>query len=531
MISTLEPDVRVPAPVRPTPALEVRPEASPAQADPSATAPAAGTRRVSRRTKNTLITFGVAGSVLIGVIGFLLSFDNLTAAGVKWGFGDRASWFAVGVDASILTFLVVDLILVIFDVRFGLPRFLAHAMTGATVFFNATAHGHPLDHPVRSLAHGLMPVFFVAGIEAGRRLLIKQAALERGRAYDPIPVHRWALAPWATYKLWRRMKLWEMRSYVQAISVERDRAIYDVWLKHREELEAGQEKGKVGALDRLPMTMKKFGMSVDEALALPDKMRRAEQERKQKADAAALQLELDQEKSEAEAEKQRLLVQGEIDALRASVKADTGVAQAQAEAATAGARLKATTALTAAQRAADAADRLATDEAAAAESVTVAAAKRKAAEAEREAAEAAREAAEAQLKADTDHAKAEAERAKAAEAQQRAAEAEAAASEASLRAATAREATAQILRRAVEAEDFAGFSQRERRVRTAARMLLAAQAADEPYEITNAEIAAAIGVKSEGTASEHRADALALIGRGYDPTTGYDPDAPSNREG
>jgi hypothetical protein len=70
------------------------------------------------------------------------------------------------------------------------------------------------------------------------------------------------------------------------------------------------------------------------------------------------------------------------------------------------------------------------------------------------------------------------------------------------------------------------MTQRQRRVRIVARMLLAAG----DREVTNGEIAAAIGVRSEGTASEHRSDALDLIQRGYDPARGYDPDAPSRTE-
>ncbi|RSS50076.1 DUF2637 domain-containing protein, partial [Streptomyces sp. WAC01280] len=378
MTTTVEPLHRVPAPadafVRTAPSTT---PAAPSAASQEASATAEETsatpaRTVSRRTKRLLIGFGIFGSVVIGAIGFLLSFDNLTTAGEKWGFGDRASWFAVGIDASILTFLVVDLVLVIFDVRFGLLRRLAHVMTGATVFFNATAHGNPLDHPVRSLAHGLMPVLFVSGIEAGRRILIKQAALEQGREHDPIPGHRWFLAPLPTWRLFRRMKLWEIRSYTTAVELERDRAIYAVYLKHREELEAGHKEGQVGALDRLPMTMKRFGMSVDEALALPAKMKRDEQQRRQNAAEAELHLELDQERAEAEAKKQRLLIKGEIAAVSASVKAGTGVAEAEADAAEAAARLQATTTLQAAERAATAAQRRAEEEEIAEESAKVA---------------------------------------------------------------------------------------------------------------------------------------------------------------
>ena len=42
--------------------------------------------------------------------------------------------------------------------------------------------------------------------------------------------------------------------------------------------------------------------------------------------------------------------------------------------------------------------------------------------------------------------------------------------------------------------------------------------------ITGADVAATLGIGSPGTASEYKTEALALIGRGYNHHTGYDPD-------
>lgn len=523
MTTTLEPGVHVPAPARPAPASGPQPTTSDAPATASETptdASPTGTRKVSRRTKLILIGFGVAGSILIGTIGFLLSFDNLTAAGARWGFGDRSTWFAIGVDTSILTFLVVDLILVIFDVRWGVPRFLAHLMTGATVFFNATAHGSPFDHPVRSLAHGLMPIFFVAGIEAGRKLLVKEAALERGRAYDPIPIDRWALAPWPTYKLWRRMKLWELRSYEKAIKIERDRAIYDVWLQHRQEVEAGHKDGQVGALDRLPMTMKRFGLSVEEALALPGEMRRADQERKQKAAAASLQLTLEKEKADAAAEKERIVVQGEIAAVRAEVRAATGIAEARADAAETDARTQAALAERAGTRAVTEAERTAALEAAAEETATVAEAKARTAEAERATAEAARLTAEEKRRtAEAEHGASEAA-ARAAEVDRLTALKEEATAKATASTETLKATAAEARRRAseaetaaLEAEDRAKLSPRERTIHKTARLILTeAGGVAEQLELQRVMDVFNVAL---GTASGYRAEAAQLISGGY----------------
>ncbi|MEU0992353.1 DUF2637 domain-containing protein, partial [Streptomyces sp. NPDC005953] len=50
---------------------------------------------------------------------------------------------------------------------------------------------------------------------------------------DRIRLARWLLAPVPTFILWRRMKLWELRSYDQVLQLEQDRLIYRAGLRVR----------------------------------------------------------------------------------------------------------------------------------------------------------------------------------------------------------------------------------------------------------------------------------------------------------
>ncbi|WP_406377064.1 DUF2637 domain-containing protein (plasmid) [Streptomyces virginiae] len=557
MTTTLEPGVHVPAPARPEAPSPTSAVPSRTSAEPSPTFAEAPVE-APETTRKAGIALGLVCLVLapfVATVGFYLSFHNLSQAGLdRFGFPtlNQAKLFAGGVDGAIVLFLAADLFFVSRGRRtYWLLRPMAHVMTGATIYFNAAAHGVILDHLDKALAHAFMPVLFVICVEAGRHYLVQAAALEMGLDRG-IPFTRWFFAPGTTWAMFSRMKVWGY-SYETVMELERDRAVYNVWLEHREELEAGHKEGEVSALDRLPQTMKKFGMSVDDALALPDKMRRDDQKRRQDAEAASLRLDLEKEKADAEAEKERLRVQAEIDAVRASVKANTGIAEARAEAATAGARLQATTAVTAAKRAAEESDRRAAAEAAAEESTKVAeerakaeAANAKVAEASAKLAEAERQEREAKRLAAEDKAKEEAALAKVAEESAKKAIAEQQTAEAAAKTAEARELTAQANLRAAEAEDLAGLSQRPRRVRRAARMLLdsvpaeaiAYQAATYIADhlktaspVTGADIAAALGINSPGTASEYKTEALALIARGYNHHTGYDPDRTTQTEG
>ncbi|MEU0002433.1 DUF2637 domain-containing protein [Streptomyces microflavus] len=522
MTTTIEPPATVPAPYEPDPARGFRKDASGTRPPASATPPDAsgtpaedeptGTPEVSRKVKVALGIAAVVGGCVMGAIGFYLSFGNLSKAGhTVFGFSeDDAPYFAIGVDVAIVTCLLLDLFMATIRTSWPLLRFLAHLMTVASVYFNAAAFGAIQDHPDKALSHGLMPVLFVIGVEAGRRILVHQAALPAD--HDTIPGHRWLLAVRPTWRIFKQMKLWN-EGYSEAMGRLRERAIFDAWNEYKADLaKAGLEEGSEAALARLPKKLEPFGLTVDEALALPDRMAREELRRQQEADKRARDLELERERAEHQAEKERLAHRKEMASLTADLSATEGVAGAQARGAVAEAEAKA-----------DAQARAASALSDAVESEEAAEANRRAAEAKAKAAEAEARAAEAKAEKMTALAKTETEKAKALEAVHRAAEAEAGVAEAKKRAAEARDAAAQILRRAVEAEDAAGMSQRQRRVRIVARLLLAAG----DREVTNEELATAIGVKSEGTASEHRKDALALIQAGYDPARGFDPEAAS----
>jgi hypothetical protein len=521
MTTTIEPPVKVPAPGDPAPpsgarvaASGTRLPASATSADASTTypqAPGEPAKDVSRKVKIALGIAAVIGGCVMGAIGFSLSFGNLSKAGnTVFGFSvDDGKFFAIGVDVAIVTCLVLDLFMATIRTSWPLLRVLAHLMTVASVYFNAAAFGRIQDNIDKALSHGLMPVLFVIGVEAGRRILVHQAALPAD--HDTIPGHRWVLAGPTTWRIFKVMKVWDL-PYSEVVTRQRERAIFNAWTEYKAEIaKAGLKEGSEEALARLPKKLEPYGMTVDEALALPDRMAREELRRKQEADKRARDLELERERAEHQAAKERLAHRKEMAGLTADLTATEGVAGAQARGAVAEAEARA-----------DAQARAASSLTDAIESREVVEAKRRAVEAQAGVLEAEARAAEAEAHKMAALKQTETDKAKAIEAVHRAAEADAGVAVAQKRAAEAREATAQITRRAVEAEDIANFTARQRRVRVVARMILAAR----PEDVDLAAIEQAIGV-SMSTASTTKAEALALIQAGYDPATGYDPEAPS----
>ncbi|RPK77938.1 DUF2637 domain-containing protein [Streptomyces sp. ADI98-10] len=478
------------------------------------------------------------GGLAVAAIGFWLSFGNLTtAAHTKFGFTPGASsiMFALGVDATIVVCLIGDLMFAAKGRAFWLLRPVAHAFTALTIYLNATAH----DLLREAVPHAAMPVVFVVLVEAGRHYLVQEAHLEMGIGRDPIPWHRWLLHPFRTAQIFRTMKAWEM-TYTQVRTQRRELAIYQVWLAHREEIEAGLEAGQVGVLDRLPVLLAPHGVPVEKALALPARMRRAEQQRTQKQEREALDLQAEAERHAQElehqkeleataAEAERLKAAGELAQLRARVTGQERVALAEADGATAAAELAAQTTLTAARRAATEEDRRRVQEETAVETERTAEAKRKAAEHTRATAEIERKTTEeaariARAKADEARAKADEATAKAdAEEAAREAAARSKATAEDLATAAAIElAAAEKLRTAAEtraaaahAEALSGLDVVQIKTRVAARVLLADPQAD------GATLAAALGGASASRTSDYRKAALGLIAQGYPE---HDPD-------
>jgi hypothetical protein len=68
---------------------------------------------------------------------------------------------------------------------------------------------------------------------------------------------RWLLAPAPTFRLWRRMKLWELRSYEEVIALERDRLVYQARLR----AEYGRGWRRKAPMDaRMPLRLARYGV-------------------------------------------------------------------------------------------------------------------------------------------------------------------------------------------------------------------------------------------------------------------------------
>jgi len=132
--------------------------------------------------------------------GFILSFNNLGAAGREHGF--HPWWMLpVLVDLGIPIYVLADHWLVAHGHRSVLARGAVWAFAAATVVLNGAVSTDP--EAFWRWAHMLAPAAWILGVEVIRRMW---KAYRKGRQPQPdrVPLARWIAAPLRTPHLWRR---------------------------------------------------------------------------------------------------------------------------------------------------------------------------------------------------------------------------------------------------------------------------------------------------------------------------------------
>jgi hypothetical protein len=165
---------------------------------------------------------------VLGVLGLVNSFANVTAA-LRPAFGALAPTATLGIDLGIAVFEALHLLLARLNMPIPWLRLVPWALTGATIALNVA----PEHSWVGRLAHACLPLLWVVAVEVGVHAIRVATGLATGKRMDSIRTSRWVLAPVRTFGLWRRMVLWEIRSYPDALAAERARLLALTELKDR----------------------------------------------------------------------------------------------------------------------------------------------------------------------------------------------------------------------------------------------------------------------------------------------------------
>ncbi|WP_327317049.1 DUF2637 domain-containing protein [Streptomyces sp. NBC_01235] len=210
------------------------------------------------RMHRVLIGVVVTGAVIIAGIGFAGSYAAVRELALQKGFGNFSYVFPIGIDAGICVLLALDLLLTWIRIPFPLLRQTAWLLTAATIAFNGAA---AWPDPLGTGMHAVIPILFVVAVEAARHAIGRIADITADKHMEGVRITRWLLSPLPTFLLWRRMKLWELRSYDQVIKLEQERLVYQARLRSRFG-RAWRRKAPVESL--MPLRLARYGVPLAE---------------------------------------------------------------------------------------------------------------------------------------------------------------------------------------------------------------------------------------------------------------------------
>lgn len=178
------------------------------------------TLRPLTQNEFTAVATVAALVAVLGLLGFVNSFTAVAEA-ARPSFGNLRWTVPIGIDLGIAIFAALDIVLARLDLRIPWLRFIPWTLTAATVYLNIAEQATPFG----KVAHAVLPCLWVLAVEIGARVVRVRAGVENGTQMDSIRLSRWLLSPIRTAALWRRMVLWEIRSYRDALARERSRLL------------------------------------------------------------------------------------------------------------------------------------------------------------------------------------------------------------------------------------------------------------------------------------------------------------------
>ncbi|HEV2640124.1 MAG TPA: DUF2637 domain-containing protein [Actinocrinis sp.] len=131
-------------------------------------------------------------------------------------FGDAAWAVPLLLDTTLAVLTAAGLILELNGLRARFAQNFARVLIGLTVYANVSpAHGL-----YARMMHGAPPVVWAGLTILAERTVRRLVGLASESRMEKVRAIRWLLAPVSTFRLWRKMRLWEITNYKVAIARE-----------------------------------------------------------------------------------------------------------------------------------------------------------------------------------------------------------------------------------------------------------------------------------------------------------------------
>ena len=157
--------------------------------------------------------------VVISAIAFGISFDSVMIA-ARPVFGDAAWAIPLLLDATLAVLTAAGLVLELNGLRARLPQYFARVLIAVTVYANVEpAHGL-----FPRIMHGAPPVTWAVLVLIAERTVRKLASLTAENKIEGIRRSLWLLRPVATLRIWRRMRIHQLPTYLEGLDRDAARA-------------------------------------------------------------------------------------------------------------------------------------------------------------------------------------------------------------------------------------------------------------------------------------------------------------------
>ncbi|MFE1500745.1 DUF2637 domain-containing protein, partial [Streptomyces albidoflavus] len=286
--------------------------------------------RVYAKWELWLAGFGVFLGTGVAVLGLYSSFGalyekaKLPAAEGGWGWDDP--WLLpVGIDVSILAFGIVNLLLI----RSGRPlwwiKWVPRGGTIATIYLNWEA----ANTVPAQIGHAALAALWVIFSEIAAHLYAAHIGEAGGaRRMGKIRLSRWLTQPRTTWQIWKLMRQEEITSYEGAL------AQHQAWMVYAQRLASKYQtrrwRRRATQEELAPFQLRRVGLSVEEALAVP--LMEEVRETQRLAEAAVQRAEAEIQKVGADVQIQTAQLQAEVDKIRAEGRLKIAKAEAEREA-------------------------------------------------------------------------------------------------------------------------------------------------------------------------------------------------------
>ncbi|MEU2762970.1 DUF2637 domain-containing protein [Streptomyces sp. NPDC007094] len=156
----------------------------------------------------------VLAAAVVSTLGLLSSYTALETKAATWGW-DWPWLLPVGIDVAIPAFTGANLILIRMGMELRWIRWVPRVLTAVTVYLNWQASSTPGGR----IGHAALTLLWVIFSEIASHVYgTRIGAVTGKKRMETVRRSRWILAPIPTARLRRRMILWEITSYQQALT-------------------------------------------------------------------------------------------------------------------------------------------------------------------------------------------------------------------------------------------------------------------------------------------------------------------------